>query len=388
MNEVKTEYTAAERTKIGRNAGIVGIAVNLVLFVMKLIAGLISGSVSIIADAANNLSDAGSSVIVMVSYILSGKPADREHPYGHARIEYLSTLFISLIIAFLGFELFRNSLSDIFSDDGGSVFDTVSVIIMAASVLLKLFLAIFFKKTGKKIGSASLEATSVDSVGDMAATAAVIAGLFLTRVFGPAVDGVIGCAIAVYIFILGVKLIKESSDTLLGTAPDSDKVHEIVEKLESYEGVLGIHDLIMHNYGEGRFFASVHVEVDASENIMLSHDRIDNIEHDFLREMGISMVIHLDPVCIGDERLDSLREQVMGVLHGISEKLSSHVSMHDFRAVFGVTHVNLIFDVVVSYDFPVSESELLEMINEGISHFEGKHYAVVTVDRDFTATIQ
>ena len=386
MEKVKKEYTVAERTRIGRNAGIVGIAVNLLLFSMKIAAGIISSSVAVIADAVNNLSDAGSSVILMVSYILSGKPADKEHPNGHARIEYLSTLFISLIIAFLGFELFKSSVGSIVDGGEKSMFDTVSVVIMAASVLLKLFLAVYFRRTGKKIGSASLEASAVDSIGDVASTCAVILGMVLSRWLGPAVDGVVGCGIAVYIFCLGVKLIKESSDTLLGVAPDTEKVHEIVKKLESYDGVLGIHDLIMHNYGESRFFASVHVEVDSRDDIMLSHDRIDNIEHDFQRDMGISLVIHLDPVCVGDERLDSLREAVKRILGKISDETGHPVSMHDFRAVFGVTHTNLIFDVVISYDFPLSEREICEKISRGVSEFDGKYYAVVTVDRDFTAT--
>lgn len=385
MSEKRT-YTVKERARIGRNAGLVGIAVNLVLFAMKLALGIVTGSVSVIADAVNNLSDAGSSILVLIGYVLSAKPADRKHPYGHARIEYLITLFISVIIAALGFDLLKSSVESL---SGGKVaeFGTVSVVVMAASVLLKLFLALYFKVVGKKISSASLSASSVDSIGDMAATAAVVIGMLLSPYLGSYVDGVLGCAIAVYIIVLGVKLIKESSDTILGTAPDAELVMKIVSKLRSYDGVLGIHDLVMHNYGEGRFFASVHVEMDAAGDIMLSHDLIDNIETDFMRDMGIHMVIHFDPVCVGDGRVDALKEKLHSIIDGLSSSLSSPISMHDFRAVFGVTHTNLIFDVVVSNELPISEAELCDMIRSELSKTDPTLNAVITVDRDYTSSI-
>lgn len=387
MSKTVKEYSASERAKIGRNAGIVGILVNLVLFAMKVTAGVISSSVSIIADAVNNLSDAGSSILVMVGYIFSNKPADKEHPYGHARIEYLCTLFISVIVTVLGIELLISSVESITSGGGGASYGKVSIIIMCASIGLKLFLAVFFKIFGKRIGSASLEASAVDSIGDVAATGAVIAGMLLAPVLGKATDGVLGCIIAVYILFLGAKLIKEASETLLGVAPEKELVLKVINKLKSYEGVLGIHDLVMHNYGEGRFFASVHVEVDSDVDIMLSHDRIDNIENDFARDMGIHMVIHLDPVCISDERVNSLREAVHRITDGISSEFMTPISMHDFRAVFGVTHTNLIFDIVVSHDLPVAEEELCNMIKDGISKINPTYYAVITVDRDYTSTI-
>lgn len=385
MNEKHT-YTVKERARIGRNAGLVGIAVNLVLFVMKLSLGIFTGSVAVIADAVNNLSDAGSSILVLVGYVLSAKPADRKHPYGHARIEYLITLFISVIIAALGFDLLKSSVESL-GENGGVAFGTAAVAIMASSVALKLFLAIYYHVIGRRIGSASLKASAVDSLGDMAATAAVVVGMILTPHLGSYVDGVLGCAIAIYIIVLGIKLIKESSDTILGTAPDSELVMKIVTKLRSYDGVLGIHDLVMHNYGEGRFFASVHVEMDATGDIMLSHDLIDNIETDFMREMGIHMVIHFDPVCVGDERVNALRDKLHSIVDGISSSLSTPISMHDFRAVFGVTHTNLIFDVVVSNELPVSEAELCSMIRAELSADDPSLNAVITVDRDYTSSI-
>ncbi len=382
----KHEYTVKERARIGRNAGLVGIAVNLVLFAMKLALGIMTSSVAVIADAVNNLSDAGSSILVLVGYVLSAKPADRKHPYGHARIEYLITLFISVIIAALGFDLLKSSVES-FRSAESAVFGTSAVIIMASSVALKLFLAVYYRVVGRRIGSASLNASAIDSLGDMAATAAVVVGMLLTPHLGSYVDGVLGCVIAVYIIVLGIKLIKESSDTILGTAPEAELVMKIVTKLRSYDGVLGIHDLVMHNYGEGRFFASVHVEMDAAGDIMLSHDLIDNIETDFMREMGIHMVIHFDPVCVGDERVGALKDKVHGIVDGISSSLSSPISMHDFRAVFGVTHTNLIFDVVVSNELPVSEAELCAMIRRELAADDPSLNAVITVDRDYTSSI-
>ena len=386
MEKLSKEYTAAERAKVGRNAGIVGIAVNLVLFAMKITAGILFSSVAIIADAVNNLSDAGSSIIMMVGYIFSSKPADRKHPYGHARFEYLSTLFISIIITVLGLELFKGSIDSIISGESAS-YGTVAVVIMGISVLFKLFLAYFFRRTGKKIDSATLAATAADSIGDVAATSAIIIGIFLTPYTGGATDGVLGCLIAAYILFLGIKLIKESSDTLLGTAPDIETVETVVKKIKSYDGVYGIHDLVMHNYGTGRFFASVHVEMDADEEIMKSHDTIDNIENDILRELGIHLVIHLDPVFPHDERINSLKSAVRGVIDEISCELSSPISMHDFRAVFGITHTNLIFDIVVAHELPISEEQLCFMIREGIWTLNSTYCAVITVDRDYTSTV-
>ena len=383
-----TENLSTEtRTKIGRNAGIIGIGVNLALFGFKLAAGLLSGSVSIIADAVNNLTDAGSSILVMLGYIIAAKPADREHPFGHARMEYLCGLFISIIVTYLGIELFRSSLDSLLHSTEAASYSVLSVVIMGAALLGKLLLAVFYRKTSKLIGSESLKASAMDSLGDVGATGAVLLGMALTPVLGPKIDGIFGCAIAVYIFVMGVKLILESSNILLGQAPDVELVKDIVGKLKSYDGVLGIHDLVIHNYGADRCFASVHVEVDADRDVLESHDMIDRIEVDIREQLGIDLVVHLDPVAVNDQRVKVLYLTVHEIVDGIAAQYSSPISMHDFRTVFGKTHTNIIFDLALTSEFPLSNDELVNSIRGEISQKIGPEYnAVITIDRDYTTT--
>ena len=383
MDEIK-KISAETRTKIGRNAGIVGIVVNLLLFTIKLIAGILSASVSIIADAVNNLTDAASSILVLIGYLISAKPADREHPYGHARMEYLCGLFISILVTFLGFELFQSSVNAIREPGGGSGYSILSLAIMLAAVAAKVFLAVFYRTVGKRIDSKSLMASAADSIGDVCATLAVIAGILLTPIIGPMSDGIFGCIIAVYIFVMGIKLIIDSSNTLLGTAPDIELVKKIISRLKSYHGVLGIHDLVIHNYGADQYFVSVHVEMDAEQNILECHDIIDNIEADFRHDMGIQLVIHLDPIALNDEQTNDLKNKVREVVDEISAEFSSPISFHDFRAVFGITHTNLIFDIALAHEFPLSNEELVEMLREDVKKKFGEDYhVVVTIDRDY-----
>lgn len=384
MTEIR-ELSSETRTKIGRNAGIVGIAVNLLLFAVKLTAGILSASVSIIADAVNNLTDAASSILVLIGYLISAKPADREHPYGHARMEYLCGLFISILVTFLGTELFRSSIDVIREPKTAVQYSAVSLIIMGTAAAAKICLAFFYRTVGRRINSQSLRASAVDSIGDVCATIAVIAGMLLTPVIGPRADGIFGCIIAVYIFVMGIKLIIDSSNTLLGTAPDIELVKKIIARLKSYHGVLGIHDLVIHNYGADQYFVSVHVEMDAEQNILECHDIIDNIEADFRHDMGIQLVIHLDPIALKDEQLNELKNKVREVVDEISAEFSSPISFHDFRAVFGVTHTNLIFDIALAHEFPLSNEELVDMIRVDIKKKFGEDYhAVITIDRDYT----
>ncbi|MBQ8187993.1 MAG: cation transporter [Clostridia bacterium] len=383
-----TETLSPEkRTQIGRNAGIVGIGVNLALFGFKLAAGLLSGSVSIIADAVNNLTDAGSSILVMLGYIIAAKPADKEHPYGHARMEYLCGLFISIIVTFLGFELFRSSAESLLNTAEAAEYSPLAIVIMAAAVIAKFGLALYYRLTAKKIHSDSLKASAADSICDVCATTAVLIGIALTPVLGPKTDGVIGCIIAVYIFIMGVKLIIDSSNTLLGQAPDVELVKSIVGKLKSYNGVLGIHDLVIHSYGVDQCFASVHVEVDAEKDVLESHDMIDRIEVDIREQMGIALVVHLDPITVNDRRVDELHLAVHEIIDGLAAQYSSPISMHDFRTVFGKTHTNIIFDLAVTSEFPLANNELVNTIRGEIAQKIGTDYnVVITIDRDFMTT--
>lgn len=377
------ERSDNKRFKAGKIAGIVGIAANIALFLIKVLIGVFTKSISVIADAINNLSDAGSSVFVLVGYHLSGKPADKEHPYGHARMEYLCGLFISVIITVLGVELLRDSVSKFFDRGSSAEFDVISIIIMAVTMAGKAALALYYKIVAKKIDSDVLRASAADSIGDIFATAAVVAGMLLTPVTGPLTDAILGCAMAIYIIILGLKLVKESSETLLGKAPDRELISGIAEKIRSYDGVLGIHDLVIHSYGAGKVFASVHVEVDADGDIMVSHDLCDNIENDFRSENTIELVIHMDPIQHSDPKVNTLRGEVAEIISHISSEQGSPASMHDFRAVFGVTHSNLIFDVAVTDAFPLSDKDLSERIQNDIKKLDPSYNTVITIDRDY-----
>lgn len=379
------EISSETRAKIGRNAGLIGIGVNVLLFAVKLTAGILSGSVSILADAVNNFTDAGSSVLVILGYAISAKPADREHPYGHARMEYLCGLFISILITFLGIELFQSSIKAVFQPEKEVTYNAVSFLIMITAAAVKIILALFYHKVGKRIDSQTLRASAADSIGDVCATAAVIGGILLTPVIGPISDGIFGCVVAVYIFVMGVRLIIESSNTLLGTAPDVELIKKIIAKIKEYNGVLGIHDLVIHNYGADQYFVSVHVEMDAERDILECHDIIDSIESDFRRDMDIQLVIHLDPIALNNEQMNELRNAVREVVDELAAEFSSPISFHDFRAVFGVTRTNLSFDIALAHEFPLANEELVDMLRADIKKKLGEEYhAAVTIDRDYT----
>ncbi|MBR4959744.1 MAG: cation transporter [Clostridia bacterium] len=386
MTETKKEYTAKQKLTLGRRAGIVGIGVNVLLFALKLTAGLLSGSMAVIADAVNNITDAASSILVFLGYWFAAKPPDKEHPYGHARMESLCSLGIAILVTVLGIELFTGSFGGLFGETESLQQSGLVIAVMAVSILIKLGLAVFYRTVGKRIDSSSLRASAADSIGDVFASLAVVVGMLLTPVTGPKTDAVLGCAIAVYIFIMGVKLILEGVNTILGAPPDKKLVMEIIGALRGYNGVMGIHDLVIHNYGMDRYFASVHLEMDAEQDIMMSHDIIDNIEADFARDRNIHLVIHLDPVCYSNNQVNHLRGHIQDVVAEIAGEYSSPVSMHDFRAVFGITHTNLIFDVAVSHEMPLTDEELVDALREESRRVLGDGYhLVVTVDREYSS---
>ncbi len=368
------------RGRYGILSGAVGICTNLLLFAGKLIAGTLTNSISIVADAVNNLSDASSSVITLVGFKLAGKPADKEHPFGHARFEYLSGLAVAIIILLIGFELGKTSIDKIFHP-GDVVFSILSVVVLAVSMLLKLWQGVFYRTIGRRISSTALIASATDSLSDVISTGAVLVSALIARFTGLQLDAYMGLAVAAFILYSGGKLILETVNPILGEAPDCELVSAVERQILAYPGVLGIHDLLVHSYGPGKTFASVHVEVSAHEDILVSHDLIDNIERDVSKQFNLQLVIHLDPIVVDDPKINELRAFVRKVVTDIDQSLS----MHDFRAVQGPTHTNLIFDVVVPSGYNKQEEELVSEIAAQIKARDERLYAVVTIDSSYVS---
>ena len=358
------------RKAYGNLASMTGIVANLLLCLFKFMAGTIANSISITADAVNNLSDAGSSIVSLVSFHLAGKPADAKHPFGHARYECLASLLVAVLILFLGVELAKESVSKIL-DPQEVVFSWTAVIVLGISILVKLWMYAYNRHYGALIHSSVMEATAAD--------------VLLSTIISPLIhfnlDGYMGVLVAAFILFTGISLIRSALDELLGKAPDPDIVKEIIARIRKYDGVLGVHDLIVHDYGPNRLFVSVHVEVDYRRDIFESHDMIDNIEKEIKEEMGIETVVHMDPIRTDDELTNALREMLRKVLKQIDPVLS----FHDFRVVPGTTHTNLIFDVVVPFDSAYDDETLMKLITDGIHAYRKDCYAVITFDRAYTS---
>lgn len=376
-NRENTE-NARVRENYGKFAGVVGIATNFILFLIKITVGTLFHSISITADAVNNLSDSGSSVVTLVGFKISGKPADAGHPYGHARMEYISGLIVSFVIVILGFQLVQTSADKIIHPQTAQ-FSWLTVIVLAVSVLIKLWQCLFYRNIGRTIDSSALIATSFDSRNDILATSSVLIATVITALTGFNLDGYMGVVVALFIMFSGGKLIMSTVSPLLGNAPSEELVRKIYKKIQSYEGIVGMHDLSVHNYGVGKCFASVHCEVSAEQDILLSHDIIDNIERDFLKEMDIHMVIHLDPVITDDTKTNELKTEVKKAIGQISDQ----IGIHDFRVVWGVTHSNLIFDIVVPFEFKIKDTELIGLISDSVRQINASYRAVITVDHDY-----
>jgi cation diffusion facilitator family transporter len=376
-NHQDTE-NAEVREQYGKLAGATGIFSNIVLFLMKISIGLIFNSISIMADAINNLTDSASSVLTMVGFKLAGRPADREHPFGHARFEYITGLAISFIIIVLGLQLGKTSFEKILHPEPVE-FSMLLVVVLLVAISIKLWQNRFYSSIGRAIHSEALIATAADSRNDVIATSAVLTSAVISHLTGLNLDGYMGLMVAGFIVYSGVNLVRETSSPLLGTVPDKELVEKVRQKIMSYDGIIGHHDLIIHNYGPGRCFASVHAEVPASQEIMVSHDIIDNIEEDFLKDMGMFMVVHMDPIITDDERTNHLYKHVQEIL----AEISPEIMMHDFRMVIGATHSNLIFDVAIDFDFPMSDSDLCEEIEKRVQQLNPKCHTVVKVDRSF-----
>lgn len=372
---------AAVRQRYGFLGGMVGIIANIFLFVLKLAIGAISGSISIVADAFNNLSDAGSSIITLVGFKLSSKPADEDHPFGHARVEYISGLIISFLILFVGFQLIVSSFKKIINPEVITI-STTTFIILIISILVKFWLAHFNTYLGDKINSTTLKATAKDSLNDVITTSSVLVSVCIIYFTHFNLDGYIGLLVAGFIIYSGIGIIKDTISPLLGEAPSDDLVQSIEQKILSYPDVLGFHDLVVHTYGPNRCFTSVHVEVDASQDILISHDLIDSIERDFMLELNIHLVIHLDPIITNDEVTNELKRIVTTIVTSIDSTLS----IHDFRAVDGITHTNLIFDVTVPPKFRLTNKALAQHIDASIHELYPHYHSVITIDNSYTST--
>ena len=366
------------RARYGVCAGILGIISNVLLFAVKLFADIISGSVAIVADAINNLSDFMTSIVTLVGFKLSSRPADKEHPFGHARIEYVTGLIVSIIILTIGIEIGRASIEKIISASA-TEFSITTCIILGSAILVKLLLAIIYKGLGKSINSEALFGMSQDSRNDTISTSIILISSIISMQFGISLDGYLGIFVALLIILSAISLVKNTIDPLLGTPPEKDFVKKIEHKIKEYPGILGIHDLVVHNYGPLKTFATVHIEVDARVDIMISHDLADNIERDFARDMNVHLVCHLDPLASDDEETNLLRANMKELLTNFDNKLS----LHDFRVVQGIDHTNIIFDVVMPYGVKYTQQTIKDLVAEELKKYPKKYYAVIEFDSDF-----
>ncbi len=371
------ERTQLERrTRIGTVGGAVGIAANILLALAKAIVGLLFSSIATIADAVNNLTDAASSLITLVGFKLAAKKPDADHPYGHGRLEYITGLIMAFAVLMLGLSLAKDSFLQIIKPEPME-FSYVSIVVLVLAVFAKFWLSRFFKRLYKITESSAFSAASADSRNDVIITLSVIISLVIFRFFNINVDGVAGFIVAVVIIVSGVGLVKETLDPLLGQPPSKEFVEAIYKKTLGYEGIIGIHDLVVHNYGPGRIFVSLHAEVSAKEDIMNSHDLVDNIERDFKEDMNIEVTIHIDPIVVDDPYVNTLRSDSKTILSQIDLRLS----MHDFRAVTGPTHTNIIFDVVLPDD--ILAERVKSEFDEKMRLLHSEVNSVITFDNSY-----
>lgn len=370
------------REKYGKLAGFVGILSNGFLCIVKIIAGIFSGSIAIIADGINNLADASSSVITLVGFRLAAMPEDEEHPYGHARIEYITGMIVSVLIVVVGVELVKSSVEKILHPSP-LTFSWFIVAVLCLAIFLKIWQALFNVKVGKKINSVALAATGADSRNDVITTSAVLLSIIIGKFSGLQIDGYMGVLAALFIIWSGIGLIKETVSPLLGEAPDPQLVASIGEMARSFDGVLGIHDLVVHNYGPGRIFASIHIEVDADGDLMESHDMVDNIEKQISKELHILLTAHMDPVRVNDPvvlKMTDIAERVTETLEGIS-------SVHDLRVVPGTTHTNVIFDVVMEPGCRLSTKEVCQAYEKAVQKENPNCFVVINFDKAYAAQL-
>jgi len=357
-----------------------GIVLNVILFSFKLFAGLVTRSISVMADALNNLTDAGSSVITLIGFRMAGQKPDKDHPFGHGRIEYISGLIVSVIIIIVGFELAETSIGKIFNPET-SAFSITTVIILICAVAVKAYMAFYNFSTGKKISSASMRATGYDSLSDCVATSAVLVCLIISHLTSINLDAYCGLAVSGFVLFSGIRAAKETIDPLLGTPPDKEYISQITEIVRSYgkDRILGMHDLIVHDYGPGRTMISLHVEILEDSDLIAMHDMIDNIERKLSETLGCDAVIHMDPISVHDDETSQVRKQIAELVKQIDTRLT----VHDLRMVKGPTHTNLIFDLVVPFDMQKSEDSIKETIVKEVKKINENYYTVINIDNSY-----
>jgi len=376
--DYKNTASSDVRNAYGALCGIMGIVLNVILFAIKLLAGLLSGAISVMADAFNNLTDAGSSVITLIGFRMAGQKPDKHHPFGHGRIEYISGLIVSMIIILVGFELGKTSFEKIISPEV-PVFSMIAVIILVCSVFIKAYIAVYNFSIGKKIASSAMKATAYDSLSDCVATSAVLICLLISHFANINIDAYCGIAVSVFILFSGIRSAKETMDPLLGTPPEQELIDEITSIVYSHEGVAGIHDLIIHDYGPGRMMISLHAEVPSDANLIETHDMIDNIEKSLRAKLGCDAVIHMDPIATDDAHTLEVKEKIVALIGCVDSRLS----LHDFRMVKGPTHTNVLFDLVVPFEMQKSDEELRENVQTIVKTIDENYYSVINIDKSY-----
>ncbi len=372
------ENTSDERVRQGYGAvaSITGICLNILLFLGKYLAGQLSGSIAITADAFNNLSDAGSSVITLLGFRMAAKKPDLGHPYGHGRMEYVAGLAVSFAILLMGFELLKTSAGKILAPEevDGSI---AAILVLAASIGVKIYMFYYNRRLGNKIHSAAMKATSMDSLSDSAATSVVLISIVIVRLTGVNLDGIGGLLVSAFILYAGYGAAKETISPLLGQSPDPEFVKSVEELVLAHPEVIGVHDLMVHDYGPGRRVISLHGEVPGDGDIFVLHDVIDSIEKELQEKLGCSAVIHMDPIATDDEMVNAMKEKVIEAV----KKISPEITIHDFRIVHGPTHTNVIFDAVVPFGFRMEDREVRQMLEKAVREMEGNCYPVITIDK-------
>ena len=376
IKDYKNFTSPTVRIRYGMLCGAVGILFNILLFTGKIIAGTLTGSIGITADAFNNLSDAGSASITLIGFRLSDAKADKEHPFGHGRFEYIAGLIVSMAILLMGFELGKSSIDKILHP-APVTFSFLALGVLIASILTKLYMFFYNRGIGKKIDSAAMRATAMDSFSDVAATSTVLISTLIGKWTGWMIDGYAGLLVAMFIGYTGIRAAKETISPLLGQPPAKEFVDKIEQIVMAQDGVIGVHDLVVHDYGPGRRMISLHAEVPADGDMIQLHDSVDNLEKQLRKECGCEAVIHMDPVEMNNKETNRLRAETLTILSELDDRLT----LHDFRVVAGPTHINLVFDVVVPFDFSMTDEAVRKAINERVHALEGKCYAVIDIDK-------